>query len=82
MLNPIFLKKVQGQNILGGERLQNTKYLVPKMWFKTNTNCHKHPSISLFLIEQDTIDETKKTMLDFYDGIVSEREREGESYVK
>ena len=28
MLNPIFWKKVQGQNILGGEWLQNTKYLV------------------------------------------------------
>ena len=30
------------------------------MLFKTNTNGHKHPSISLFIIEQDTIDETKE----------------------
>ena len=34
MLKPIFWKKVQGQNILGCERLQNTKYLVSKCCFK------------------------------------------------
>ena len=34
MLNPSFWKKVQGQNILGGERLQNTKYLVSKCCLK------------------------------------------------
>ena len=30
------------------------------MLFRTNTNGHKHPSISLFIIEQDTISETKE----------------------
>ena len=30
MLNPIFWKKVRGKNIIGGERLQNTKYLESK----------------------------------------------------
>ena len=30
MLNPIFWKKVQGQNIRESERLQNAKYLVSK----------------------------------------------------
>ena len=34
MLNPIFWKKVQGQNILGGERLQNAKYLASKSCLK------------------------------------------------
>ena len=29
------------------------------MLFKTNTNDPKHPSISLLIIEQDTIDESK-----------------------
>ena len=55
MLNLIFWKKVQG-----GERLQNTKYLVSKCCLK-NTNGHKHPSISLFIIEQDTIGEIKES---------------------
>ena len=30
------------------------------MLFKTNTNGHRHPSICLFIIEQDTIGETKE----------------------
>ena len=30
------------------------------MLFKTNTNGHKQPSMSLFIIEQDTISETKE----------------------
>ena len=34
MLNLIFWKKVQGQNILGGERLQNEKCLVSKYGLK------------------------------------------------
>ena len=34
MLNPMFWKKVQGQNILGDERLQNAKYLVSKCCLK------------------------------------------------
>ena len=31
------------------------------MLFKTNTKGHKHPSIRLFIIEQDTIGKPKKT---------------------
>ena len=31
-----------------------------KMLFKMITNGHKHPSISIFIIEQDTIGETKE----------------------
>ena len=34
MLNTIFWEKVQGQKILGVERLQNTKYLVSKCYLK------------------------------------------------
>ena len=30
------------------------------MLFKTNHNGHKHPSISLFIIEQDKINEAKE----------------------
>ena len=30
------------------------------MLFKTNTNGHRHPSISLFITEQDTIGEIKE----------------------
>ena len=30
------------------------------MLFKTNTNGHQHHSISLFIIEQDTLGETKE----------------------
>ena len=32
-----------------------------KMLFKTNTKGHKHPSIRLFITEQDTIGKPKKT---------------------
>ena len=53
-------RRPMGKNILGGERLQNTKYLVSK-FCKTNTKGHKHPSIRLFIIEQDTIGKPKKT---------------------
>ena len=31
------------------------------MLFETNTNGHKHPSIRLFIIKQDTIGKPKKT---------------------
>ena len=61
MLNTMFWKKVRGKNILGGERLQKANYLVSKKLFKTNTKDHKHPSIRLFIIEQDTTGKPKKT---------------------
>ena len=43
-------------------RWEITERKIPSvgMLFKTNTNGHKHPSISLFIIEQDTIAETKE----------------------
>ena len=49
MLNPRFLKEVLGQNIPS-----------VKMLSKTNINGHRHPCISLFIIKQDTIGETKE----------------------
>ena len=60
MLNPIFLKKIQGQKHPGGERLLNANCQIIKMLFKINTNDHEHPSISLFIIEQVTVGETKE----------------------
>ena len=55
MLNPIFWKKVQGQNYPG--RWEIAEHQIPsiKKLFKTNTKGHKHSSIRLFIIEQDTI---------------------------
>ena len=58
MLNPIFWKKVQGQNILGGNRLQNAKYLVSKCCLKWKPMVTKHHTIRLIIIEQDTSGET------------------------
>ena len=46
MLNPIFWKKVQGQKHLGRWEIAECKIPSVKMFFKTNTKCHKHPSIS------------------------------------
>ena len=61
MLNSIFWKKVWGQKHTGRWEIAERK--IPsasvKMLFKTNTNGDKHPSISLFIIKQDTIGETK-----------------------
>ena len=45
--------------MLGIERLQNAKYIVSE-WCLKYTNGHQHPSISLIIIEQDTIGETKE----------------------
>ena len=50
MLNPIFWKKVQGQTHPGRWEIAERKLPIVKMLFKTNTNDHKHPSISLFSI--------------------------------
>ena len=40
--------------------IADRKMLIVKMLLKTNTNGDKHPSISLYIIEQETIDETKE----------------------
>ena len=61
MLNPIFWKKVLGQKHHG--RWEIAEHQIPsiKKLFKTNTKGHKHPGIRLFIIEQYTIGEPKKT---------------------
>ena len=61
MLNPIFWKKVQGQKFPGRWEIAERQILSVKMLFKTNTKGHKHTSIRLFIIEQDTIGKPKKT---------------------
>ena len=55
MLNPIFLKNVQGQKHPGRWEITERKLPNVKMLLKTNTNGHKNPSINL-----DTIGETKE----------------------
>ena len=65
MLNPVFLKKFQGQKHPGRWEIPECKILTVKMLFKTNTNGHKRPSISLFIIEQETIGETKESYKQF-----------------
>ena len=59
MLNPIFWKKVHGQKHPERWEIEERKIPSVKMLFETNSNGHKHPSISLIGIEQDTIGETK-----------------------
>ena len=63
MLNLFFWKKVQGQKHPGRWEITERKIPNVKMLFKTNTNGHKHPSISIIIIEQDTVDETKETVV-------------------
>ena len=58
MLNPMFWKKVQGQKHPGSWEIAERKVPDVKMLFKTNTNGHKHPIISLIIRVQDTIGET------------------------
>ena len=60
MLNPVFWKKVQEQKHPERWEIAERKISSVKMLFKTNTNGHKHPSISSVIIEQDTIGETKE----------------------
>ena len=59
MLNPMFWKKVQGQKYPGRWEIAERKIPSVKMLFNTNTNGHKHLSIGLIIIEQNTIGETK-----------------------
>ena len=54
-------KKVQGQKHRGRREIAERQIPSIKMLFKTNTKGHKHPSIRLFIIEQDTIGKSKKT---------------------
>ena len=59
MLSPIFWKKAQGHKHPGRWEIAKRKIPSVKMLFETNTNDPKHPCISLFIIEQDTIEESK-----------------------
>ena len=59
MLNPIFWKKVHGQKHPGRWEIAERQMPSVQMLFKTNTKGHKHPSIRLFIIEQDTIGKRK-----------------------
>ena len=61
MLSPIFWKKVQRQKHPGRWEIAERQKPSIKMLFKTNIKGHKHPSIRLFIIEQDTISKPKKT---------------------
>ena len=61
MLNPIFWKNVQGQKDPGRWDIAERQIPSVKILFKTNTKGHTHPSIRLFIIEQDTIGKPKKT---------------------
>ena len=63
MLNPIFWKKVQGQKHPGWWEIAEHQIPSVKKLFKTNAKGHKHPSIRLFIIEQDTIGKPKKTKI-------------------
>ena len=62
MLNTIFWKKVQGQKHPGRWEIAECKIPSVKMLFKMNTNGHKHPSISLIIIEQDTVGEHRNCL--------------------
>ena len=59
MLNPIFSKVGPGVKHPGRREIAERQ--IPSMLFETNTKGHKHPSIRLFIIEQDTIGKPKKT---------------------
>ena len=54
------LKEGPGAKHTGRWGIAERKIPSVKMLFKTNTNGHKHPSISLFIIERGTIGETKE----------------------
>ena len=61
MLNPIFWKIVQGQKHPG--RWETAEHQIPslKMLFETKTKGHNHPSIRIFITEENTIGKPKKT---------------------
>ena len=61
MLNPIFWKKVQRQKHPGKWEIAERQIPSVNTLIKTNTKGHNHPSIGLFIIEQDAIGKQKKT---------------------
>ena len=54
------LKEDPGQNHPVRWEIAARKMPSVTMLFETNANGHKHPSICLFIIEQDTIGESKE----------------------
>ena len=60
-LNPIFWKKIQVQKHPGRWAIAELQIPSIKLLFKRNTQGRKHPSITLSVIEQDTIGKSKKT---------------------
>ena len=54
------LKEGPGAKTFWGWEIAERKIYRVKVLFKTNTNGHKHPSMSLIIIEQDTIGETQE----------------------
>ena len=61
MLNPIFWNKVNGLKHPGRWEIAERQIASIKILFKRNTKGHNHPSIRLFIIENDTIGKTRKT---------------------
>ena len=61
MLKPIFWKEVQGQKHPVRWEIAEHQITSIKVLFKTTTKSHKHPSIRLFIREQDTIGKPNKT---------------------
>ena len=56
------LKGGPGQKHPGRWEIAERQIPSVQMLFKTNTESHRHPSIRLFIIEQDTIGKPKKTI--------------------
>ena len=68
MLNPIFWKKVQGQKHPGRWDIAERHIPSVKMLLKTNTKGHKHRSIRIFSIEQDTVGKPMKQKVEVNPG--------------
>ena len=68
LLNPVFWKKVQGQKHPG--RWGIVEHQIPsiKVLFKTNTKCHKHPSIRLLSKSKTQLVNQRKQKVAFSPG--------------
>ena len=68
MLNPIFLKKVQGQKHPGRWGIVEHQITSIKVLFKTNTKGHKHPSIRLLSKSKTKLVNQRKQKVAFTPG--------------
>ena len=68
MLNPIFWKKVQGQNHPGRWGIVEHQISSIKVLFKTNTKGHKHPSIRLLSKSKTQLVNQRKQKVAFSPG--------------